>query len=324
MYIEVCVNWSNNIEKCIELIKTSYRLGYSGIAFNHSVNLSEKCNNLKSNKKQVSNLLTLLVKEGHYCPIQYIYLNPNELSSTGIHNKRFFPKNQFVSLNLSCHNININKKYQSEDDISSEFLQLRRLTIIFDNNDVIPYINALCKGSCNEATDGWSKTLFSDIYQQNYDLIALRPTTQATFISAISSSDCDIISLDLCSNPRLPFVMRRAQLNLAISRGIFFEIDVGPALSNTNYRKNLCCNLLNFARYIPTKHILITSSSSNIMDLRGPLDLSNLASTLLSMDLDRKPIMNPSDFLVDNVIRALLKGTNRKTYASVLLLEPNN
>uniref|UniRef100_F0X4B7 Cgd3_1620 protein n=1 Tax=Cryptosporidium parvum TaxID=5807 RepID=F0X4B7_CRYPV len=242
MSFELCVNWPGDLNKAKELILKAYSFGYLGIAFNNTLNLVEKCNKLRSspNKNSVSgNILSILAKEGHVCPIQYIQLEKEELR--GMRKRSLIvksnsgplvPKNAYLPLSLSCHNFEINKQFGKEDDTSFDFLQLRRLSIVFDNPDCVPYINALSRGPCNESSDSWSKAIFSSVPNQPYDLVSVRPTTQNALNSAISSVECDIISIDISSAPRLPFIIKRPQINLAISRGIFFELDISQCILN--------------------------------------------------------------------------------------------
>ncbi|KAL3128976.1 hypothetical protein CHM_3g1620 [Cryptosporidium hominis] len=331
MSFELCVNWPGDLNKAKELILKAYSFGYLGIAFNNTLNLVEKCNKLRSspNKNSVSgNILSILAKEGHVCPIQYIQLEKEELR--GLRKRSLIvksnsgplvPKNAYLPLSLSCHNFEINKQFGKEDDTSLDFFQLRRLSIVFDNPDCVPYINALSRGPCNESSDSWSKAIFSSVPNQPYDLVSVRPTTQNALNSAISSVECDIISIDISSAPRLPFIIKRPQINLAISRGIFFELDISQCILNKgNSRRNFFSNLNTLTRHVPHKNIIITCNPSFPLDIKTPMDLSNICHVLLSLDFDRKVKVNSFDFINNNAIKALAKGTNRRSFASVILI----
>ncbi|KAK6589054.1 ribonuclease P (30kD) [Cryptosporidium xiaoi] len=338
MSFELCVNWPGDLDIGKELIKRAYSLGYKGIAFNHTLNLIDKCNQIKNhisksggrNLNLSSNgVLSSLAKEGHVCPIQYINIDRIELTDLrkkGIYNNTsLLAKNTYIPLNLSCHDPTINGKLNTSDDISLDFFQLRRITIVFDSQDHTPYINALSRGPCNESSDSWSKALFSNLPNKPYDIVAVRPTTQNSLNAAISSVECDIISIDISSQPKLPFIIKRQQINLAISRGIFFEIDIGKCFLNKgNHRRNFFLNFLTLTRHVPHKNIIITGSPSCIIDIKSPIDLSNICYVLLSMDLDRKINVNPNDFIDSNALRALAKGANRKTFASIIVISEKN
>ncbi|KAJ1614227.1 hypothetical protein OIY81_589 [Cryptosporidium canis] len=335
MSFELCVNWPGDLGNAKDLIHKAYSFGYLGIAFNHTLNLSEKCNKLRGDSKKASstgNILSSLAKEGHNCPIRYVQLNKDELRSLRKKSNLIksncgplVPKNAYLPLSLSCHNIDVNKQFGSEDDTSLEFLQLRRLSVIFDHPDCVPFINALSRGPCNESSDSWSKAMFSTMPNQPYDLVAVRPTTQNALNSAFSSVECDIISIDLSSSPRLPFILKRSQVNLAISRGIFFELDISQCLLNKgNSRRNFFSNLLTLTRHIPHKNIIITCNPSFPLDIKTPMDLSNICHVLLSLDFDRKVKLNSFDFINNNAMKALAKGTNRRSFASVILIKKDD
>ncbi|KAH8739164.1 hypothetical protein FG386_001031 [Cryptosporidium ryanae] len=335
MSFELCVNWPGDLDVGRELIKKAYSLGYKGIAFNHTLNLIDKFNKIRSNINKSgggrslnlssNGILSSLAKEGHVCPIQYINISRNELlelRKKGIYsNISLLAKNTYLPLSLSCHDSKINRKFNTDEDISLDFFQLRRVTIVFDNQDHTPYINALSRGPCNESSDSWSKALFSNLPNEPYDIVAVRPTTQNSLNAAISSIECDIISIDISSQPKLPFIIKRQQVNLAISRGIFFEIDISQCFLNKgNHRRNFFLNFLALTRHIPHKNIIITGSPGCTIDIKSPIDLSNICYVLLSMDLDRKINVNPNDFTNSNALRALAKGTNRKTFASIVVI----
>lgn len=62
----------------------------------------------------------------------------------------------------------------------------------------------------------------------SYDLLAVQPTTEKLFQAACSTFEVDIISLDMGS--RLPFFLKGPMVNVALQRGIFFEISYGAAI----------------------------------------------------------------------------------------------
>ena len=188
MSFEVCVDWPENPEEAQRLVKKAYEAGYLGIAFNHVLDLVERCGRIRNNDKRNSDgsVLAALAKQGHISPIQYVNIPKSELHECRLRRGVRHPgggcspalgKNTFVPLALSCHNPQVNIKFGSEDDISLDFLQLRRLTVIFDSADHTPYINALSRGPCSEVTDSWSNALFSSAPNHHpYDLVAVSYT----------------------------------------------------------------------------------------------------------------------------------------------------
>ena len=86
--------------------------------------------------------------------------------------------------------------------------------------------------------------------------------------------DADIISLDL--GTRLPFRIKHGPVNLAITRGLFFEIRYAPAIRDQNSRKNLISNAMALAKVTKGKNIIFTSEASTALELRGPHDIINM------------------------------------------------
>jgi hypothetical protein len=59
----------------------------------------------------------------------------------------------------------------------------------------------------------------------SYDLLAIRPESEQVFHAACASLPVDIIALDL--SKRMPFKFKSAPLQVAIARGVHFEVGVG-------------------------------------------------------------------------------------------------
>ncbi|KAJ3055906.1 Ribonuclease P protein subunit p30 [Rhizophlyctis rosea] len=136
--------------------------------------------------------------------------------------------------------------------------QLTRLTIIADDQN------------SNYQLNNTNPVLNS------YDILAIRPTTERLFQQACQTFDVDIISLDMGS--RLPFYMKGPTVNLAISRGIHFEICYAPAIRDQTARKHLITNAAALIRLTKGKNVIITSEAQRAMEVRGPYDVINLGS----------------------------------------------
>lgn len=120
-----------------------------------------------------------------------------------------------------------------------------------------------------------------------YDILALRPTTEASFQQASQSLDCDIISLDLTQ--RFPFFFKQKTCSAALQRGIKFEINYAPSIHNSDggtSKKNLISNTTQLIRATRGKGIILSSEAKNTWSCRGPVDLINLA-TLWGLPQDR-------------------------------------
>ncbi|ORX50653.1 PHP domain-like protein [Piromyces finnis] len=109
-----------------------------------------------------------------------------------------------------------------------------------------------------------------------YDIIAIQPQNEKIFQLACSVLDIDIISLDFST--RLPFYLKLPMVNLAIERGIHFEINYSVSLRDNNARKHLISNAANLARVTRGKNIIISSEAQKALEIRGPYDIINLSS----------------------------------------------
>eukprot|EP00916_Digyalum_oweni_P015858 GHVL01026032.1.p2 GENE.GHVL01026032.1~~GHVL01026032.1.p2 ORF type:complete len:210 (+),score=53.62 GHVL01026032.1:23-652(+) len=152
-------------------------------------------------------------------------------------------KNQYVSLGIN----------------NSSFIKLKRLTVTVNNPQDVQKINQMGKSELLE-----------------YELLALRPTSDKTFQIIVQQADCDIISFDLTS--KISYPLRRQQLGVAVSRGMFFEVCLGNALKDSTARRNLIANIENIVRFVPGSRIILTSGATHPADFRSPLDLANLSS----------------------------------------------
>lgn len=106
-----------------------------------------------------------------------------------------------------------------------------------------------------------------------------------------SSTEVDLITLDM--SERLPFYLRAPQVNLAISKGIFFEITYGKAITgafeyfarkerlscmliDSTARKHFINNACSLVRITKGKNTIISSGVKKIIDVRGPYDVMNM------------------------------------------------
>ncbi|KAI0691478.1 RNase P subunit p30-domain-containing protein, partial [Cytidiella melzeri] len=164
-----------------------------------------------------------------------------------------------------------------------------------------------------------------------YDLIALLPTTAATFSQAClsytvpSNLTAHIISLPL-TLPRLPFNLKHTLVRTAIKNGAVFEIsyagalggDNDPAIGNAGgsdggagAKRNWWAAAREVVRVTKGVGIIVTSAVTNIADLRAPRDVGNLLSML---DLAQNRAHDASTKTAQSLI---LRAQTRKTYRAV-------
>jgi ribonuclease P/MRP protein subunit RPP1 len=112
---------------------------------------------------------------------------------------------------------------------------------------------------------------------QAYSLVALRPTTEKSWLHACTNLDCDLISID-CS-VRLPFYFKLKPVSAAISRGIRFEICYGPGVTGSGMesRRNLIGNAMALIRATRSRGIIVSSEARRALTVRAPMDVVNLA-----------------------------------------------
>ncbi|VDI26689.1 ribonuclease P/MRP protein subunit RPP1 [Mytilus galloprovincialis] len=109
---------------------------------------------------------------------------------------------------------------------------------------------------------------------QAFDLVAVQPLTEKIFHVAVSSLKIDIITVDVTQ--KLPYPIKRPLINVALERGIYFEIQYSPAIRDSTSRKYMIANAQTLIRVCKGKNVIISSGCLKAMDLRGPHDVANL------------------------------------------------
>ncbi|KAL8778634.1 MAG: hypothetical protein Q9194_001891 [Teloschistes cf. exilis] len=112
----------------------------------------------------------------------------------------------------------------------------------------------------------------------NYDLLALRPTSEKALQSAcihLPANSVDLISLD-CSI-RYPFYFKHKPLLAAVDRGIRIEICYAVGILGTgDQRRNLISNATQLIRATRGRGVVVSSEASRALACRGPWDVVNL------------------------------------------------
>ena len=76
---------------------------------------------------------------------------------------------------------------------------------------------------------------------KEFDLVAVTPSTEKLFAQCCEKLDVDVIALDMAH--RLPFFVKPKQANLAIERGVYFEIGYSASIADISARKTLISNV---------------------------------------------------------------------------------
>lgn len=139
---------------------------------------------------------------------------------------------------------------------------------------------------------------------KEFDILAIRPTSEKTLQHACAQMDVDIISLDL--SVRLPFYLKHSTLGSATSRGVYLEICYSASLGDTTARRQLLSNAANLVRATRGRGIIVTSEASTAFGLRGPYDIINLATFWgLNQEKGRETIC-------ENARKVLVKAETRR------------
>uniref|UniRef100_A0A8B9F436 Ribonuclease P protein subunit p30 n=1 Tax=Amazona collaria TaxID=241587 RepID=A0A8B9F436_9PSIT len=75
-----------------------------------------------------------------------------------------------------------------------------------------------------------------------YDIIAVFPKTEKLFHIACTTLDVDLVCINVTE--KLPFYFRRPPVNVAIDRGIYFELLYTPAIKDSTMRRYTISNAI--------------------------------------------------------------------------------
>lgn len=111
---------------------------------------------------------------------------------------------------------------------------------------------------------------------RQYDIVAVRPTTEKAFLAAcLTITDASIISLDLTQ--RYPFHFRPKPLMTAVKRGLRFELCYSQALQGgSTERRNVIMNVQSIVRATVGRGLIVSSEARNELGVRAPADVGNL------------------------------------------------
>ncbi|XP_074687008.1 ribonuclease P protein subunit p30 isoform X1 [Strix aluco] len=108
-----------------------------------------------------------------------------------------------------------------------------------------------------------------------YDIIAVFPKTEKLFHIACTTLDVDLVCINVTE--KLPFYFRRPPVNMAIDRGIYFELLYTPAIKDSTMRRYTISNAISLMQICKGKNIVISSGAERPLELRGPYDVANLS-----------------------------------------------
>lgn len=145
---------------------------------------------------------------------------------------------------------------------------------------------------------------------RRYDLLAIHPTSDKLFHTACMMMDVDIICVTVTE--KLPFHLKRATLNAAVSRGVVFELCYSAALRDTTMRRYMLSNAISLVERCSRKSVIISSGTEQPLELRGPYDIANLALLFGLSEVDAK------DAVSSTCRSVLLHAESRKTACGII------
>ncbi|XP_031410308.1 ribonuclease P protein subunit p30 isoform X2 [Meleagris gallopavo] len=92
-----------------------------------------------------------------------------------------------------------------------------------------------------------------------YDIIAVFPKTEKLFHIACTTLDVDLVCINVTE--KLPFYFRRPPVNMAIDRGIYFELLYTPAIKDSTMRRYTISNAISLMQICKGKNIVISSAA---------------------------------------------------------------
>ncbi|TMW49076.1 hypothetical protein DOY81_005851 [Sarcophaga bullata] len=110
---------------------------------------------------------------------------------------------------------------------------------------------------------------------KKFNLVAGQPKTDPALTHCCTTFNGDIVTFDSSAGLRLN--VNRKAYQVAVKRGIFFEIKYSPLLSDSSCRKDMIKVAHNYFVKGKSKNIIISSGATNNFELRGPYDVANLS-----------------------------------------------
>ncbi|NXE52987.1 RPP30 protein, partial [Casuarius casuarius] len=139
-----------------------------------------------------------------------------------------------------------------------------------------------------------------------YDLIAVFPKTEKLFHIACTTLDVDLVCINVTE--KLPFYFRRPPVNVAIDRGIYFELLYTPAIKDSTMRRYTISNAISLMQICKGK---VSSHSENKL----------ISSVQILLELGLLFGMSESDAkaaVSTNCRATLLHGETRKSACGVV------
>ena len=127
----------------------------------------------------------------------------------------------------------------------------------------------------DEVIDAQTLTLGNEVLRK-FDIIAATPGNAKVFAFLCNTAEIDLIALDFTH--KLPFSLNKKHIDAAVSRGISFEISYAGILgAQAPVRREIITGTKSLIQYLNGRNIVISSGAEACMQLRGGMDVANIA-----------------------------------------------
>ncbi|XP_071668026.1 ribonuclease P protein subunit p30 isoform X4 [Patagioenas fasciata] len=134
--------------------------------------------------------------------------------------------------------------------------------------------------------------------------------SHCNLLIACTTLDVDLVCINVTE--KLPFYFRRPPVNMAIDRGIFFELLYAPAIKDSTMRRYTISNAISLMQICKGKNIVISSAAERPLELRGPYDIANLGLLFGLSESEAKAAVST------NCRATILHGETRKSACGVV------
>uniref|UniRef100_A0A3Q2LLU6 Ribonuclease P/MRP subunit p30 n=1 Tax=Equus caballus TaxID=9796 RepID=A0A3Q2LLU6_HORSE len=140
--------------------------------------------------------------------------------------------------------------------------------------------------------------------------IIVSDPSHCNVLVACTHLDVDLVCITVTE--KLPFYFRRPPINVAIDRGVSFELVYSPAIKDSTMRRYTISNALNLMQICKGKNVIISSAAERPLEIRGPYDVANLGLLFGLSESDAKAAVST------NCRAAILHGETRKTAFGII------
>ena len=130
----------------------------------------------------------------------------------------------------------------------------------------------------DEVIDAQTLTLGNEVLRK-FDIIAATPGNAKVFAFLCNTAEIDLIALDFTH--KLSFSLNKKHIDTAVSRGISFEISYAGILgAQAHVRREIITGTKSLIQYLNGRNIVISSGAEACMQLRGGMDVANIAQII--------------------------------------------